>query len=50
MNGAEALVRTLLANNLDVCFTNPVRPKCISSPRWTRCPACAACSACSKVW
>ena len=23
MNGAESLVRTLLAGNVDVCFTNP---------------------------
>ncbi|MEM7684838.1 MAG: thiamine pyrophosphate-binding protein, partial [Pseudomonadota bacterium] len=23
MNGAESLVRSLLASNVDVCFTNP---------------------------
>jgi len=36
MNGAESLVRTLVAGGVDVCFANPGTSwRCTSSPRWT---------------
>jgi acetolactate synthase-1/2/3 large subunit len=39
MNGAESLVKTLLACGVDTCFANPAPAKCISWRRWTGFPA-----------
>ena len=49
MNGAESLVRTLLAAGSTPVSPIPAPARCISSPRSTGCRACAACSACSRA-
>jgi hypothetical protein len=36
MNGAESLVRTLIASGVEVCFANPAHRKYILSRPWTK--------------
>ena len=50
MNGAESLVRTLVAGGVDVCFANPGTSEMHFVARWTAFPACAPCWACSRAW
>ncbi|EUA23485.1 putative thiamine pyrophosphate TPP binding domain protein [Mycobacterium xenopi 4042] len=42
MNGAHALINTLVDGGVEVCFANPGPPRCTSSQRWTACRGCAA--------
>ena len=50
MNGAESLVRTLVAGGVDVCFTNPGTSEMHFVAALDRVRGCAACSACSRAW
>ena len=50
MNGAESLIRTLLAGGIEVCFANPGTSEMHLSQHSIRCPASARCSACSRAW
>ena len=49
MNGARALLSTLVDAGVDVCFANPGPRRCTSSPRSTTCPPCAVSSASSRA-
>ena len=49
MNGAESLIRTLIAGGVDTCFTNPGTSEMHMVAALDRCRKCAACWAFSKV-
>jgi hypothetical protein len=48
MNGAQALIRTLTASGVDVCFATRGPPICTSSLSSTQSRRCEPCSRCSK--
>ena len=50
MNGAEALVLTLLKSGVEVCFANPGTSEMHFVAALDRLPGCAASWACSKAW
>jgi acetolactate synthase I/II/III large subunit len=49
MNGAESLIRTLLAGGVDTCFANPGTSEIHIVAALDRIPKCVACSACLKA-
>ena len=50
MNGAQALINTLVDGGVDVCFANPGTSEMHFVAALDTCPACAACWPCSRAW
>ena len=49
-SGARTLIRTLVANDVTVCFSNPGTSEMHLSPGWTASRRCGPCWCCRRWW